>query len=376
MISNQGAVSRDSRPSNDVYRQIDPVGFYGKFLRQGIRPDGRKLNAFRKVGVFDLLEGNHGSFQRQEQDEVIISSCRLTAGETHMHCVVTAVPTFYDLPIELTSEGDDVVSVEIDLPKQVQPYIYDANGHCANLNFCVSAMLANAFNSGNVLPTAQLRLAELLMNPVAGVASDLVSEYLVKRRFSWKLDVNVVCEEYDGNLVDTSVLATAFALRKAWLPIILVDLNESLGSYEIRFLDRELLDLACSNDRMVLKLLQNNRISISKQLGMELVEESMVQHLVNHFRTTVCVGRPLHVLALPYTVTFLKYDEQTFLVDPTKEEEKLGSSVSIYSLRRLDGSSSTQQLNLMSCSGITNDVLDSLERVATHIINYIANTEY
>ncbi|CDR96808.1 hypothetical protein, conserved [Babesia bigemina] len=358
--------------SSDVYRQIDPVGFYGEYIRRQVRPDGRKLRAFRTVGVSDLLEGTAGSGRPLGDGGTITASVRLTAGETHVHCTVRAVPGYSDVTIPLAPGGDNAVSVAVELPKQVQTYVYDANGNSANVHFCVSTLLETVLNCEEVVPTRQLRFAELLREEGAA-APDAVCEYLVRRRFGWKLELNILCEEYDGNLLDTSVLAASFALRKATLPVVLLDTADPANPYRLLALDQGILEQASCGDAKAVALLRSNRRAIEKQLSVQLSDESMLGQLLG---SSAHLGRALQLLALPFTVTFLRFSDETFFVDPTSEEERLGTCVSVYCLRGADGSSRCQPLNLMCCPGVTPDVYRCLQQVATDLIDCIANTEF
>ncbi|GBE58882.1 Exosome complex component protein [Babesia ovata] len=389
MSSDRELPSNAKAYSSDVYRQIDPVGFYGEYIRRQVRPDGRKLRAFRTVGVSDLLEGATGSGRSLGDNGTIIASVRLTAGETHVHCTVKAVPGYSDVTIPLSPGSDNSVSVSVELPKQVQSYIYDANGNSANFHFCVATLLETVLNCDEVIPTTQLRFAELLREEPGTASPNAVCEYLVRRRFGWKLEIDILCEEYDGNLLDTSVLAASFALRKATLPIVLLDLNDPVNPYRLLALDQGILEQASSGDAKVclisivlswsaqaLKLLRSNRRAIEKQLSVELSDDNMVGQLLALGGSSMHLSRPLQLLALPFTVTFLRFSDETYFVDPTSEEERLGASVSVYCLRGADGSSRFQPLNLMCCPGVTTDVYKCLQQAATDLIDCIANTEF
>lgn len=375
MAVNDPSESLTSVVSSDVYRQIDPVGFYSKYTNRGVRPDGRKLHDIRQLEVTDLLENGRKLSSTFDTEGEIISSVRATLGETHIHCSVKAVPTFSDVSFVQEQGSDPLVTVDIELPKQVQPYIYDVHGPCANLNFCVSTTIANVLNSGDVVAREQLRIHELLKNKNEDGTVDRVSDYLQKRKLCWRLEIENYCEEYDGNLIDTSMIAITSALRKGFLPVVLLVFNPTIGDYELCAIDRQMLEKAANGDVKTIKLLHENSHSISTQLNCSFNEENMVHELLSRLGDLGFVGVPLRLVALPYTVTFLQFRD-SFLVDPTKEEEKLGVSVSIYCLCGYEGSWRKQLLNLLGCQGITTDIYNNLEQKAVEIINSIAAITY
>ncbi|KAK1444518.1 hypothetical protein BgAZ_104240 [Babesia gibsoni] len=351
--------SYNSSIPRDVYRQIDPIGFYSDFIRQYVRPNGRKLHEYRELDVVDLLGENRNFSSMPKEEGTTISSVRLAAGETHVHCVVKAFPILCDVPAEACPDSDSLITVDIELSKHLQPYVYDVNGVCANLNYCVSAIIENVLNSSDVLSVDQLRFHQLLDAGPQGGANDKISEYIVKMRLTWKIEIAIHFEEYDGNLVDMAILATSFALQKAHLPIALLEYSNLRGSYVIRYLDEKTLEQAFNDDCKIC-----------------LEEDVCAQQLVERFKGVDFIGVPLHVKALPCTVTFLKFQRGTYILDPSNEEEKLGVNVSFYCLRGSDGSIRTQILNLMGCQGITADDYHCLEQVALDVIKSIANKKY
>ncbi|EDO08264.1 3' exoribonuclease family domain 1 protein [Babesia bovis T2Bo] len=373
-------MSSDMQPSSsssefpvDVHRQIDAAGYYKKYLRQNVRPDGRKLRAFRTVSVSDL-EGRYTPPNLLEGDGAVISSTRLTLGDTHVYCSVKALPVFCEVIMPPSLGSDDLLSVDIELPKQVQSYIYDANGHSANLNFSIASMLSNVLNSDDLIPKSQFRFEDILKR-VTSQSTDAVCKYLSQRNLIWKFEVSIVCEEYDGNLTDSCAMVASFALRKAMLPIVLLDISNTSGSYIIRAIDQKLIESALSGDAEVMKLLHNNRRSIEQQLGIELENDNLVDYLSQNILPGSYVGIPLTITALPFTVTFLRFSEETFFVDPTSEEERLGTSVSVYCLSLSDGSFVTQPLNLTCCPGISSDIYSGLKAVALDVISCISNSD-
>ncbi|GFE53314.1 exosome complex component RRP43 [Babesia ovis] len=373
MSSEPQPSSHASAFPSDVHRHIDPIGFYKKFLRQNVRPDGRKLRAFRTVTVSDLEVRSLPS-TLQDGDGTVISSVRVILGDTHVHCVVKALPVFCEVSVPPTLGSAALVAVDIELPKQVQSYIYDAYGHSANFNFCISNLLSNVLNSDDVLPKSQLRFQEILKTSTSD-APDTVCRYLSQRNLTWKLDIAILCEEYDGNLLDPSVMATSYALRKAVLPVVLLEHSAASGSYSLRLLDNTTLENAKRQDAQTLKLLHANRQSIERQLGIKLNVENMASQLLTSMGTAGYIGRHLTYSSLPFTVTFLRFSEDMFLVDPTSEEERLGTTVSVYCLHGSDGSFRTQPLNLTCCPNFTSDIYECLKQVAIDVIGCITNSD-
>ncbi|UKJ89812.1 hypothetical protein MACJ_003066 [Theileria orientalis] len=403
-------LSQTSKLASEVYRHVDPLNFYENFLKEGIRPDGRKLCSYRKFSVKNLLEStpNLVSFKSQRahkppldsimnsQNEwlsntnlltcnnknVLLSSIYLSCGNSSYHCKVTGdlISTQLNNWALNSSGSEKTLSVDVTVPKHVVNEIYDLNGPCINISHLVSDLLESVLNSSHIIPKEQFLYYESYLKSYDESSNrgeiNKVCKYLKMNHLRWKLNVEIICDEYDGNLLDMCFLCCSHALLKSKIPFVLlyptnntfspIQFNQlfdniTASSYGDLLKNKDFCKLVDLNKELL--YLQagkfNNSITDLNALIRTLVEDGHNVLFFNH---------------IPLTFTFCK-SLNYFLLDPTMEDEQTGVNYSIYALKKWNGSNlnasqrnssadvQLQPLNLMGLSDVSDETLNKLYEV-------------
>lgn len=232
-------LSQEYKVASEVYRHVDPLNFYDNFLKEGIRPDGRKLCSYRKTSVKDLLNStlssddyssntrslkhtlNSNKHCLKSLKKVLISSIYLTCGNSHYNCkLIGDLILLEDLPTLF--QNTDVFSVNVILPKHVVNEVYDINGPCINITHLVSDLIEKVLNSSEVVPNDQFCYDILTSSLFESQQNDPILKYLSKNKLRWKLSMEITCDEYDGNLLDMCFLACSYCLLFSKFPFVIL----------------------------------------------------------------------------------------------------------------------------------------------------------
>jgi exosome complex component RRP43 len=215
------------------FKIAQPVEYYRKFLEKDTRPDGRELGEFRQTIL------NIGSITTAD------GSALIKLGNTSVMCGIKA--EIATPKPEEPSKGFIIPDVE--LPALCSPF----------------------FKPGP--PSELAQTASLFINDVINISRCIHTEDLciVQGSACWVLYCDLVCLDYDGNLLDACVLALVAALRNVRLPVVLVDADSQKISVDL-----------------------DNRL-------------------------------PLTVYCQPIATTFVIFEENIVFADPTQEEENLVS---------------------------------------------------
>lgn len=365
-------LSRESVLASEVYRHVDPLNFFKTFFKEGLRPDGRKLMAYRTVKVETLMGNGNPNI---DTSAIQISSILLSAGNTHMNCVISATLECNDKPRTTPDLLKDLVTVSFVVPKHAATDVYDMNGPCINISHLISSLLENVLNSQDVLPKWQFALDYL----VKDMEDDQLSRHIINSKLRWKLNVSITCEEYDGNILDWSVLSAAYALLNSRLPVVALSFDPVLCTYKSQLITRDTVKYVMDGNRDYLELLRQNTSFLNKQLVCSDYKDELERFASENSLPFLTKG--LSITSLPYTITFCKCLDYIIL-DPTREEEQIGVNISVYVKKVLndlsmdvdDGTSQgnvmkMQLLNLMGCTGISEDQINDLFRISRSIVS-------
>ncbi|XP_071951787.1 exosome complex component RRP43-like [Antedon mediterranea] len=224
------------------FKTAQPTEYYRRFLKEDIRPDGRSLDEIRPTIL------NVGSISTAE------GSALVKLGHTSVICGIKAAlakPT-----AEQPTQGFLVPNV--DLPP----------------------LCSSRFKVGPPSDQAQVvsqLIADIIKN--AGVI-DLGSLCISEDKLCWVLYCDLVCLDYDGNVVDACMIALIAALQ-----------NVLLASVEIN----------------------------SETLLAETSREKTVK---------------LNIQQQPVCTTFAIFDDTILIADPTIEEEDLATGVVTIALNK------------------------------------------
>lgn len=215
------------------YKTIQPKEYYEHFLKYDVRPDKREMNAFRSVCV------DVGSVSTAN------GSALVKLDKTIVLCGIKG---------ELSNPLDDEPTKGFIVP-----------------NVDLPSLCCSRFRPGPPTPQAQIysqQLLDIIKNSDCIDTEDLC---IVKGKLCWCLFIDVTCLNYDGNILDASVISVMAALKNTKIP----------------------------------------EISVSSEDGSIKVEDDQKSLKVNHFA---------------FSATFTLFNN-TVIADPTSEEENLAEGI-------------------------------------------------
>ncbi|RKP20644.1 hypothetical protein ROZALSC1DRAFT_12449 [Rozella allomycis CSF55] len=177
-----------------VYKQIYPREFLSRFLQNGLRPDGRKVDQQRPLETaVDCISTADGS-------------CLLKLGKTSVLCGVKAHVT--------------------------QPSLAHANKGYIVPNVDLNPMCSPSYRPGPPPDVAQVMSEQLNRLFESGEIVDLNELCIIAGKLVWVLhvDVTVLCD--DGNVFDAALMAIQLALQKTKLPRVHLDEEEMIVSVQ------------------------------------------------------------------------------------------------------------------------------------------------
>uniref|UniRef100_A0A6U1QCI5 Ribosomal RNA-processing protein 43 n=1 Tax=Fibrocapsa japonica TaxID=94617 RepID=A0A6U1QCI5_9STRA len=164
----------------EAFQRLAPEGFYKRFVSKGIRPDGRKFHEIRKMNIdLGVLPLTHGS-----------AMVRLGATKA-----VAAVSLQIGQPATLTPNCGEI-SVGVALRPLCHPN-FPASQHCRTAQQMESFLTRLLNTCGIVSPES------LCITPGAA---------------AWRVCIDILCLNHQGNLIDVCLAAAVSALRCTRLP--------------------------------------------------------------------------------------------------------------------------------------------------------------
>ncbi|KAL1934128.1 hypothetical protein VTP01DRAFT_6310 [Rhizomucor pusillus] len=164
----------------EIFSRIQPHEYMRRFLEQGVRPDGRLLERFRKTLI------TSGTISTAD------ASSMVRLGGTTVVCGIKA--EVCEPHVERPEEGYLVPNVE--LSPMCSPKFRP--GPPSEKAQAVSEFIHQIFNKSDIFP-----YKSLCIEPGKAV---------------WVLYADIVCLNYDGNVLDASLLALITALSKLSIP--------------------------------------------------------------------------------------------------------------------------------------------------------------
>ncbi|KAK1800370.1 hypothetical protein P4O66_005600 [Electrophorus voltai] len=212
-------------------RTAEPLEYHRSFLKENCRPDGRELGEFRPTTL------NIGSINTAE------GSALVKIGNTTVICGIKA-----ELALPSSDAPDKGYIVpNVDLPPLCSSRFRP--GPPGEQAQTASQFIADVIDSSNIIKK-----------------EDLCIE---KSKLCWVLYCDIMCLDYDGNLLDACIITLLAALKNAQLP----------------------------------------KVTINKETDLAEVE---LQH-----------KRHLQIRCHPVASSFAVFDDTVIIVDPTAEEESL-----------------------------------------------------
>ncbi|RKO89445.1 ribosomal protein S5 domain 2-type protein [Blyttiomyces helicus] len=253
----------------ETFKKVHPAEYHRRFLSQNVRSDGRPLDKFRKALV------NVGSITTAH------GSAMVRLGHTTVVCGIKAEVAE---PRPATPKEGYLIP-NVDLPALCSPLFRP--GPPGELAQTVSEYINRLVNSSKVLNLEDLCIA-------SGAAV-------------WALHADIVCLNYEGNILDAALIALMAALRNLRLPTATYHESEST---------------------------------------VHATEHRPIALVLDHF---------------PVAATFGTFDGHHILYDPTDEEEPLlGSQITIV----VDGEEGMCGLLKPGGAAMTREVLERCTRAA------------
>ncbi|NWW25644.1 EXOS8 protein, partial [Falcunculus frontatus] len=218
-------------------RTVEPLEYYRRFLKENCRPDGRELGEFRTTTV------NIGK-----------CLCSITTADGSALVKLGNTTVICGVKAEVAAPAADSANKGYIVPNVELP-----------------SLCAERFRSGPPGEEAQAAsqfIADVIENSQMIVKEDLC---IANGKLAWVLYCDIICLDYDGNLLDASVFALLAALKNVQLPSVTI--NEETGLSEVN-------------------LKQRNPLIIRKH---------------------------------PVATSFAVFDDTLLIVDPTAEEEDLAT---------------------------------------------------
>ncbi|XP_074650747.1 exosome complex component RRP43-like [Tubulanus polymorphus] len=215
------------------FKVAQPIEFYRKFLEQDVRPDGRELGEIRHTVL------NIGSITTAD------GSALIKLGNTSVICGIKG---------------------ELTVPKTEEP----TKGFIVP-NVELSPMCSPKFKPGP--PSEQAQVLSQFVDDIMKSSKCVIPEDLcvVPGKLCWVLYCDLMCLDYDGNIIDACITALLAALTTVRLPTAGID--EETGA------------------------------------------------ITTNLQKTLSI--PIH--SQPVSTTIATFDERVLLIDPTDEEETLST---------------------------------------------------
>ncbi|KAI8339194.1 exosome complex exonuclease RRP43-like protein [Chlamydoabsidia padenii] len=164
----------------DVFSRIQPHEYIRRFIDQRVRPDGRLLDRFRDTTITSNVISTANA------------SAMVRLGDTTVVCGIKAEVCEPDL--QQPDQGFLVPNVELSPMCSAK---YRPGPPCEQAQ-AVSETIYQVFTKSHIIPLTKLCIE-------SGKAV-------------WVLYADIVCLNYDGNILDASVLALVTALKQLTLP--------------------------------------------------------------------------------------------------------------------------------------------------------------
>ncbi|XP_053521477.1 exosome complex component RRP43 isoform X1 [Artibeus jamaicensis] len=238
------------------FKTVEPLEYYRRFLKENCRPDGRELGEFRATTV------NVGSISTAD------GSALVKLGNTAVICGIKA--EFAAPPPDAPNKG--YVVPNVDLPP----------------------LCSSRFRSGPPGEEAQVAsqfVADVIENSQMIQKEDLC---ISPGKLAWVLYCDLICLDYDGNVLDACTFAVVAALKN--------------GEPH----DRR----QCSCCRPLLL----GFLHASVQLPEVTINEETALAEVNLKKKS-----HLNVRTHPVATSFAVFDDTLLIADPTGEEERLAA---------------------------------------------------
>ncbi|CAE6486220.1 unnamed protein product [Rhizoctonia solani] len=186
-----------------TFQRLHPRTYFERFIAEGYRPDGRKADTWRDVRI------NVGSISTANGSSLV------RIGDSTIVCGVKAEIAEPDL--ERPNEG--FIVPNLDLPAilaVLTPLLLVPN-------LDLPAICSPKFRPGPPAEEAQMLSEKISDILTSSNAIDPKTLCIHPGKAAWVIYVDAVCINYDGNILDATMLAVLAALQNAKIPVATYD---------------------------------------------------------------------------------------------------------------------------------------------------------
>ncbi|XP_055100975.2 exosome complex component RRP43 isoform X1 [Symphalangus syndactylus] len=203
------------------FKTVEPLEYYRRFLKENCRPDGRELGEFRTTTV------NIGSISTAD------GSALVKLGNTTVICGVKA--EFAAPPTDAPDKGyvgklnGFVILIQILLTPTDAP---DKGYVVPNVD--LPPLCSSRFRSGPPGEEAQVAsqfIADVIENSQIIQKEDLC---ISPGKLAWVLYCDLICLDYDGNILDACTFALLAALKNVQLPEVIINEETALAEVNLK----------------------------------------------------------------------------------------------------------------------------------------------
>jgi len=207
----------------EIFRKLYPKEFLKKYTSQGIRPDGRKLERARKLGI------SGGTITSASGSAVVsLNHTRVVAG---VRAELGRVGRKKMIENETTMEEEDNITTTYTVVEGGEAPLFAQSGQsgldCSSEHIAVNVDMPPLCSSkfkggpGGRMPEEALIIAQRINNVIRTVGANLVEpkQFLFDDEglYTWFLHVDVTCLDYDGSVYDACLMAAIAALKTVTL---------------------------------------------------------------------------------------------------------------------------------------------------------------
>ncbi|PWA23139.1 hypothetical protein CCH79_00002315 [Gambusia affinis] len=244
------------------FKIAEPLEYHRSFLKENCRPDGRELSEFRTTTL------NIGSISTAD------GSALVKIGNTTIICGIKAElanPTA-DAPGKGYIGKYHKLSCRTSLLILLTRFLMTLTCSCSVPNVDLPPLCSSRFRPGPPGEQAQAAsqfIADIIESSEVIKAEDLCVD---RGKLCWVLYCDIMCLDYDGNILDACIIALLAALKNTQLPEVTV-----------------------------------NKETCSPEVNLEKRQR-------------------LHIHKHPASASFCVFDDSILIVDPTAEEESLSTA--------------------------------------------------
>ncbi|KAJ1114272.1 hypothetical protein NDU88_002511 [Pleurodeles waltl] len=231
---------------------VEPLEYYRKFLKENCRPDGRELGGFRTTTV------NIGSITTAD------GSALVKIGNTTVICGIKA--EFAAPTIDAPNQGYIVPNV--DLPP----------------------LCSSRFRSGPPGEEAQVAsqfIADVIENSQIILKEDLC---ISNGKLVWVLYCDILCLDYDGNLLDACMCSLLAALKNVQLPA--VKIHERTGLAQVNMNEKTSLTIGKHPVSTSFAVFDNTLLIVDPTGEEESLATGTITIVIDEENRLCCVHKP------------------------------------------------------------------------------------